>query len=196
MVPTTDLDARLRRHHEELVGLFTAHRVSTPLPRRRHTRVLVVGLILAVAAAIAAPVLALRLAPSHVTERQVEIAGFTVTVAASTMLTPRMSREQATSAAEAFVTSHPPHLPYGGPIISGLSVDGASFVAAVRHVVGPCVNVSLQRATNVWVVAVAAPAQSGWSQVRGAFLVDDATGNLVGGDLLMSPARDEPVVCR
>ena len=196
MVSTSDdLDARLRRHHQELVRLFGAHRVSTPLSRSRGARHLIVGLALALAAAIAVPVLTLRLAPSHVAERQEEIAGFTITVAAGDVLAPRMSREQATFAAEAFYTSHPLNLPHGGPIISGLTVEGARFVGAVERVVGPCVNVFLPRPTNIWVVAVTAPAQSGWTTLRGAFLVDDATGDLAGGDLLISPTGGKPAVC-
>ena len=194
MVSTSeDLDARLRRHHKELVDLFSAHRVIAPARRRKRSRRLLAGLALAISVAVSASVLTLRLAPSPVTERQEAIAGITVTVAAGDALPPRMSRQQAITAAEAFFTSHPMSLPHGGGVISGLSVTGTWFVADVQHVTGPCVNVFLQRPTNVWFVAVTAPAQSGWNQLRGAFLVDDVTGNLAGGDLLIGPSREQPI---
>ena len=196
MVSTSDgLDARLRRHHEELVRAFAGHRVSTPVLHRRRTRRVIVGLAVALTAAIAAPVLTLRLAPSRVAAHQIEVAGFTITVAASDALQPRLSREQAISAAEAFNTNHPLYLPHGGPMVVGLTVHGAWFVADVQRVVGPCVNVFLPSPTNIWVVPATAPPQSGWSALRGAFLVNDTTGTSNGGDFLIGRAPDAAPVC-
>lgn len=195
MISTSDLDARLRRHHDELVRVFAAHHVLAPVSRRRGTRGLVVGLALGLAAALAAPVLTLRLVPSHATERQVEIAGFTITAVAGDVVAPRMSRDQAISAAEAFNTSHPIYVPHGGPMIVGLTVEGAWYVAGVQHVVGPCVNVFLPSPTNIWVVQATAPAQSGWTALRGAFLINDATGTSNGGDFLIGRAPDKAPVC-
>ena len=195
MVPASDLDARLLRHHEELVQLFTGHRLAATTRRRRIPRHLILALALAAAAAIATPVLTLRLAPSTSAERQVHIAGFTITAAASNEVMSRMTGAQAIAVAETFNASHPVNLPHGGPPITSLTVTGAWFVPNAEHVVGRCVNFYLPRPANIWVVPLTAPAQSGWNGVRGAFLVDDATGTTGGAQMLMSPARFGPPVC-
>lgn len=194
MISTSDLDARLRRHHEELVQLFSGQCVATSTRRRRTPRRLIVGLALAAVIAIAAPLLTMLWATSA-GHRQVQIAGYTITAVASGDVPPRMTLKQAIADVEAFTTSHPLQLPHSGGPVSGLTAVGGSFVPDVQHVVGPCVNVFLPQPTSIWLVTVAAPAQSGWSEVRGGFLIADATGTLDGGDLLLTPDRNGPAVC-
>lgn len=195
MVPISDLDARLQRHHEELVGLFSGHCLATPTRRRRVPHRLILALTLAAAAVIAIPVLTLRLAPSNGAERQVRVAGLTITAAASDDVMPRMTGAQAIAVAQTFNGSHPVNLPHGGPPIAGLTLTGAWFVPDAAHVVGPCVNIYLPRPVNIWVVPLTAPAQSGWNGVRGAFFVDDATGTTSGAQMLMGAARFGPPAC-
>jgi hypothetical protein len=189
MVSMTDLDARLRRHHEELTRQFTEHRASMRMPRRRVNRRLISGFLVAAAVAVAAPLVSLHLAPSRGAERELQIAGFAITAAAGGERAPQMTRDQAIAVAAAFNASHPVELPHGGPAISGLTVTGAWFVSDVQHVVGPCVNFFLPSPTDLWIVTVSAPAQSGWNGVRGAFLVDDARKSTGGAQLLMGPAE-------
>ena len=196
MMSPSDLDARLRLHHEELVRLFSEHRLAGPgRARRRRSRPLVVGLVVAVAIAIAAPVLTWRLGSDRTREHQVLLAGFTITASAYDTVAPRMTRDEAIVAAESFYASHPVTLPHGGPQVSGLAVKGAWFVANVSHVTGPCVNVFLHSQTNLWLVAVSAPAQSGWSELRGGYLVNDATSSVTGADLLVSLVQHGPPAC-
>ena len=196
MMSPSDLDARLQLHHEELVRLFSEYHVARrERARRRTARPLVVGLVAAVAIAIAAPVLTWRLGSDRTHEHQVLLAGFTITASVAESVAPLMTRDQAIVAAESFYASHPVTLPHGGPQISGLAVKGAWFVANVSHVTGPCVDVFLHSQTNLWLVAVSAPAQSGWSELRGAYLVNDATGSVTGADLLVGLVQHGPPTC-
>lgn len=196
MMSPSDLDARLQLHHEELVRLFSDHQ----LPRReralrRTSRPVVVALLAAVAIAIAAPLVTWRLGSHRTGEHQVVLAGLTITASAAATSAPRMTREQAIAAAESFYALHPIALPHGGPQVSGLAVSGAWFVADASHLTGPCVNVSLPSPINLWLVVVSAPAQSGWSELRGGFLVNDATGSVNGADLLVGPTQHGPPDC-
>lgn len=196
MISPSDLEARLQIHHEELIRLFREHKVGARhTTRRRISRPLALGLLTAIAIAIAAPLVTWHLGTGGTRDHQVLVAGFTITASAAETAAPRMTRDQAIVAAESFYARHPIALPHGGPQISGLAIEGAWFVADVSHVTGPCVNVFLRGQTNLWLVAVSAPAQSGWNALRGGFLVNDRTGNVNGSDLLVSPIQHAPLPC-
>jgi hypothetical protein len=190
MITETDLDTRLRQHHQQLASTF-GRRTPIPVPalapiRRSRHRLMLAGVV-ALALAVTVPVLTFRLLPA-VGEgpATVHVSGFTVSVAADTVATaPRMTRDQAVAAVQAYLVKvGEPILP-NGHTITGLTVTGASFVANVQSVAQPCTHVRIPQPENLWVIGVSAPAQAGWQAMRGGFLVNDATGSLAGGDLLV-----------
>ncbi|MGH7686467.1 MAG: hypothetical protein ACREN2_06595 [Candidatus Dormibacteria bacterium] len=138
--------------------------------------------------AVAVPLLTLHLLPSRAGASTLHVSGFTLTVAAATTETPRMTPDEAVAAGRAYLTRvGPPTLPTG-QVITGLSITGATFVPDVTSVWKPCIHIYLASAESLWVITVSAPAQAGWSAVHGGILINDADGSASGGDLRFGPS--------
>lgn len=169
--------------------------VSRLAPERgRHvSRRLVWSAVVAIALAIVVPVLTLRLLPSGTGPTTVNVSGFTLTVAAATAQTPRMTPTQALAAGREYLTALGPPKLQTGQVITGLTITGATFVADVTTVWKPCIHIYLPHAESLWVITVSAPAQAGWSAMHGGILINDADGSASGGDLLIS--RSGTITC-
>lgn len=192
MTTDTDLDTRLRRHHQQLASTFggrtpIAAPAHAPIRRGRH-RLMVAGVV-ALAAAVTVPVVTFRLLPAvGESSTTLHVSGFTVNVVADTVVTaPRMTRDQAVAAVQASLVRTGELIHPKGQI-TGLTVTGASFVANVESVVKPCPSIRIPYPQNLWVIAVSAsvngidaPPGTGWQPMRGVFLVNDATGSITGG---------------
>lgn len=129
----------------------------------------------------------------------VQIPGFTVVVAAAGgSISPRTSREQATTTALAWLVQHPvtsaPPTTHAVTSIqhgqfTGFTVTTVTFFANVLKVWELCgTHWFLPSAENLWVIDLRAPAQLGWAYVRTSLLVDDNTGMVRYTDALMGPA--------
>jgi hypothetical protein len=129
----------------------------------------------------------------------VHIPGFTVVVAAAgAPVSPRISREQATATALAWLAQHPvvsvaPTNHAGTSIkhgeFTGFTVNTVTFLADVLKVWEQCgTHWFLPTAENLGVIDLRAPAQLGWAYVRTSVLVADKTGMVRYTDALMGPA--------
>jgi hypothetical protein len=114
----------------------------------------------------------------------VQVPGFTVEVAASDRTAPRMSREQATAVALAFLSKHPVTM-RGSAQLTGFVVAGATYESDVLKVWENCgAHWYLQTPSNLWVIDLSAPPQLGSTYVRGSVLVDDDTAQVKYVDFL------------
>lgn len=184
----TTLDQRLHDHHDRLVADF-ADALPRPLAqphaalRRRRLLPLLAG---AAAVVAAAGVLTVRLLPSAPGSVTLQVPPYTVVAEAATTTTPHLTPAQAEAAGLRALQQgnqrgdDPLH-------ITGYTVTTRTFAPGVRSVQQACgAHISIPTAHNLWVVAMIAPPQNGLTFIRAAVLVDDATGQLLGGQILTS----------
>ena len=117
-----------------------------------------------------------------------QIPGFTVLVAAAgSNVTPHTSREKATATALAWIAQHPFKSPKQSEF-TGFTVTNATFEAGVLKVWEHCgAHWFLNKAENLWIVDLRAPAQLGSAYVQASVLVNDDTGMVHYTDALVGP---------
>lgn len=189
----TDLDDRLDAYHQRLVGEFASDAArlvaaaATAPPRRRvRQRVWAAA---AVVVAVSAGLLTARMVPNGTPASiTVKAPGLTIVAAADRHVTARLTASQAEAVAFASLTAH------GAPQITGYTLTTARFIPDVQRISQQCgAHIAIPARHDVWVVAYTAPPQGRWQFVRAAMVVDDANGELLGGQILEGPKASGPL---
>lgn len=185
----TDLDTRLRLHHQSLVDRLAADAARLdPAKTRRRRSPKLAWAAGAVAVAAVAGLVTARMLPAGTQTVTVNLPGLTVVSAAQVHTTPRLSAAQAQAVAYANLTRT------GSPQLTGYTLTTTTFIPDVLRIEQQCgAHIGLPAHHDVWVVAYTAPPQGRWGFIRAAMVVDDATGQMLGGQVLMGPDGKGPL---
>jgi len=185
----TDLDTRLRTHHRSLVDQLAADaRDLRPAPPRPHRSTKLAWAAAAVAVAAVAGLVTAHMLPGGTQTVTVKLPGLTVVSASQVHRTPHLTAAQAQAIALENLTRT------GSPGITGYTRTTTTFVPDVLRIEQQCgAHIGLPAHHDVWVVAYTAPPQGRWQLIRAAMVVDDATGGMLGGQVLLGPGGTGPI---